>query len=380
MRNTIGLARLFTLLFSNLLIFSLSAATDGPRTLPASSQGSQQWEGQGSCGPDCSCGCLQGGVCTCHNPSVARENTYGVSECNQIDAEACGSGSFCNDPEVCCRYHDLSLQTAECCDKDGIWLPEDPVLFRPFMADPREICYSVGWRFNDNALTKNIIDVSFGDTLAIYRWCDMWPWHGQLQIEIEGAVWAVFDPCTESAPLINADYYVGFPLTYAIDRWQFRLRPFHISSHIGDEFLLNHPGFDRRNASNEYIDFFISHDFTEEIRFYGGIGYILREDESFKIKRYYSAVGAELRLMHLSFRDDKDCLMGFPIFAMHFRQNAEFKKHVDATYILGYQISKLCGLCRNLRFFIEYHDGYSLEGQFCKDPTNYFAIRSSYGF
>jgi hypothetical protein len=178
-------------------------------------------------------------------------------------------GECCADPcNVCSRYHDNALQTIECCDSGGIWLPEDPPLFRPFMADPREVCYSVGWRFNDNALTKNIIDVSFGDSLAIYRWCDVWPLHGQLQFEIEGAVWAIFDPCQESAPLINADYYVGFPLSYAIDRWQFRLRPFHISSHIGDEFLLNHPGFDRRNASNEYVDFFVSFDMTPEIRFY----------------------------------------------------------------------------------------------------------------
>lgn len=370
-KSTYGLARVFTGFLSNLLIFSASAVADDSFTLPSMNQDVPQWNERGLCESE-------------FTSANLGENEFNMNTSSETECDCCSDEQICNycngDPEVRARYHDLALQTVECCDHDGIWLPEDPVLFRPFMADPREICYSVGWRFNDNALTKNIIDVSFGDTLAIYRWCDMWPWHGQLQIEIEGAVWAVFDPCTESAPLINADYYVGFPLTYAIDGWQFRLRPFHISSHIGDEFLLNHPGFDRRNASNEYLDFFISHDLTQEIRFYGGVGYILREDESFKIKRFYSAVGAELRLMRLSFYDDKDYLMGFPIFAMHFRQNGEYKKHVDATYILGYQISKQCGLCRNLRFFIEYHDGYSVEGQFCKDPTNYFAIRGSYGF
>lgn len=314
--------------------------------------------------------------------TLANDSAEDQTPCDSSEEHYDGQdfGDCCTDPcNIRARYHDNALQTIECCD-GGIWLPEDPPLFRPFMADPREVCYSVGWRFNDNALTKNIIDVSFGDSLAIYRWCDVWPWHGQLQFEIEGAVWAVFDPCTESAPLINADYYVGFPLSYAIDRWQFRLRPFHISSHIGDEFLLNHPGFDRRNASNEYLDFFVSFDITPELRFYGGVGYIVREDESFKIKPFYSAAGAELRLMQLGFYDEKDFLVGFPIFGMHFRQNGEYKKHFDATYILGYQFSKLCGLCRNMRFFIEYHDGYSSEGQFCKDPTSYFAIRGSYGF
>jgi hypothetical protein len=248
------------------------------------------------------------------------------------------------------------------------------------MADPREICYSVGWRFNDDIFNKNVIDVSFGDTLAIYRWCNVWPWNGQLQLELEGALWAIFEPLLESSPLVNADYYVGLPITYAIDRWQFRLRGYHISSHIGDEFLLTHHNFDRRNASAEYVDFFISHDLTEEIRIYAGLGYIVSQDEEFKCKPFYSAVGAELRLLSWGFQDEKDVLYGCPIYAMHFRQNGEFKKHIDATYILGYEVGKLCGLQRRWRVFMEYHDGYSVEGQFCKRPTNYFSLRTSYGF
>lgn len=264
--------------------------------------------------------------------------------------------------------------------KGGIWLPEDPPLFRPFMADPRQVTYSVGWRFNDNAMTKNNIDVSYGDTCAIYRWLDVWPWHGQLQIELEGALWAIFNPCAESAPLMNADYYCCIPITYAIDRWQFRLRGFHISSHIGDEFLLNHPGFDRRNPSAEYLDFFISHDLTEEIRIYAGLGWIVAQDKSFKFSPFYSAIGAELRLLSWGFLDSKDVLYGCPIFGMYFRQSADFSRHIDATYVLGYEFGKLCGLFRRLRFFAEYHDGYSLEGQFYKTPTDYFSVRLTYGF
>jgi hypothetical protein len=262
----------------------------------------------------------------------------------------------------------------------GIWLPEDPVLFRPFMADPREIDYSVGWRFNDNAFTKNIIAVSFGDTFPLYRWCDIGPWHGELQLELEGAVWAIFDPIEESSPLINADYYVGFPLTYAFPQWQFRLRGFHISSHIGDEFLLNHPAFDRRNASAEYLDFFVSHDLTKEIRLYGGIGYVIMQDREFRTKRLYGAAGAELRLLRLGFYDAKDILYGCPIYGMHFRASGDFRHHIDSTFILGYEFGKLVGLYRKLRFFLEYHDGYSVEGQFSKIATNYFSIRTSYGY
>lgn len=291
------------------------------------------------------------------------------------------SADECCECEVQTRFKDPDLQMIESCDScRGVWMPEDPPLFRPFMADPRQVCYSVGWRFDDDALVQNVIPISYGDTFAVYRWCDVWPWHGMLQIDLEGALWAVFDPCYESAPLMNADYYVGVPITYAIDGWQFRLRGYHISSHIGDEFLLNHPNFDRRNPSAEYLDFFISHDLTDEIRVFAGIGCILQQDKSFHFSPFYAALGGEVRLRKLGFYDKHDLLYGCPILGVYIRQSNDFKKHIDATYVLGYEFGKLCGLYRRLRVFLEYHDGYSCDGQFYRYATSYFSVRTTYGF
>lgn len=310
-----------------------------------------------SCTSECGCGCAMNSKCRCNGPDdcVTIEDYYdGETEC----------------------------QRAAECGKCGVWLPEEPVLFKPLLADPRQITYSVGWRFNDQVLANNIADVSFGDTVAIYQWCNVWPYRGKLRIELEGALWAVFAQCQESAPLINADYYVGIPITYAIPHWQFRLRFFHISSHIGDEFLINNlpKGFRRKNPSAEYLDFFVSHDFTPDLRLYGGVGWMVQQDESFCIGPFYAEGGVELHLQGLRYVDHCDRLYGVPFYAMNFRYNKVFKNHVDATYVLGYEWGKFCGLCRKLRVFLEYHDGYSLEGQFQKFPTNYFSIRASYGF
>lgn len=278
------------------------------------------------------------------------------------------------------REGDLECAYAHMCGHPGIWFPETPTLFRPFLADPRQITYSGGWRFWDKALSRNVIDVSFGDYLGVYEWCDVWPWHGQMRVEIEGAVWAVFAPCKESSPLINADYYLGIPLTYAIDRWAFRLRGFHVSSHVGDEWLILHPKFRRLNPSAESIDFSVSHEFSDDIRLYGVLGYTFHQDPSFKLGPFYAEAGLELRLRALRFTDYCDKMYGTPFYGMHFRFNRSFKNHVDATYVVGYEWEKFCGLCRKVRFFLEYHDGYSLEGQFAKCPTHYLALRMSYGF
>jgi hypothetical protein len=303
----------------------------------------------------------------------------------------CEPECYCGDNVIPADSHsaywkkdgELECSYAHACGHCGIWLPEEPMLFKPFIADPRQVDYSVGWRFRDRSLASNIIDVSFGDALGIYEWCDVWPWKGQLRIEIEGALWAVFAPLKESAPLYNADYYVGVPITYAIDRWQFRLRGFHISSHIGDEFLITHcdKGFERFNPSAEYLDFAVSHEFTDDIRLYGLLGVIMHHDESFRCGGpLYAEAGMELRFHPLQYIDFCNKLIGTPFYAMHWRYNRAFKHHIDMTYALGYEWAKFSGLCRKLRIFMLYHDGYGVDGQFCKIPTHYFSIRMSYGY
>jgi hypothetical protein len=280
---------------------------------------------------------------------------------------------YATDPETDCEYareHNLW----------GIWLPEAPPLFRPFIADPRQVTYSVGWRWNDQVLEKNVIPVSFGDIFPIFRWCDIWYPRGDLEFGIEGAVWAVFDPLHESSPLIDADYYVGFPISYSFGTWAFRLRGYHISTHIGDEFLLNHPHFDRRNPSIEAFDFYVSNQFTRDIRLYGGIGWLACQDDSFRVGEFYFEAGVELRLMELGYRDYCNRLYGVPFFAMDFYYQSHFKHHINSTYAIGYEWGKVSGLRRRFRIFLEYHDGYSVEGQFSKHPTNYLSIRGTYGF
>jgi len=264
----------------------------------------------------------------------------------------------------------------------GEWLPETPPLFRPFAADPRQVTYSVAWRFNDTAITKNAIPVSFGDICVLYEWNNVdFGWvSGPMQLGVEGALWAIFEPLNESSPLVDADYYVGFPLTLRDGPWSYRLRGYHISTHIGDEFLLNHPGFDRRNPSAEFLDFSVSYEFTDEIRLYGLGGVILHQDPSFPLKRWFVQGGSEIRLYRLGFVDYCQHLYGTPIFAMNFFYRPNFHGRVDATYILGYEFGKLSGLQRRLRAFVEYHDGYSVEGQFCKLRTTYLSLRLTYGF
>ncbi|MGE0467733.1 MAG: DUF1207 domain-containing protein [Steroidobacteraceae bacterium] len=96
------------------------------------------------------------------------------------------------------------------------------------------------------------------------------------QFGIADAVFAQFGLERPSSDLINADYVIGLPLAWRRDDWSGRMRLYHQSSHLGDEFLLNTQP-QRVNLSFEAIEAIIAHDFGG-LRMYGGGEYLIDRD------------------------------------------------------------------------------------------------------
>jgi len=142
----------------------------------------------------------------------------------------------------------------------GTWFPQQTVLYPPMIANPRATVYSAAYRIGDNVMGTKSIAVSLGDNFPIFRWRNVFWWEGDLQIDIQAGIWSVFKMGVhhngEISELMNTDYLVGFPLSYAFDKWAFRLRVYHVSCHLGDEFMVHHPEVVRVNPSMEAIDFF----------------------------------------------------------------------------------------------------------------------------
>lgn len=265
----------------------------------------------------------------------------------------------------------------------GIWFPQMTELFLPLIADPRAATYSLGWRSGDRVCGKKSIGVSLGDDFPIYRWLDLFG-GGDMQIGIEAGIWSVFnmDPnpnlANGTAELVNTDFYVGIPITYAVGPWSFRLRGYHISGHLGDEYMIDHPNVKRLNPSIEAIDFFTSYQATEAIRLYVGPGVYVHSDPTFKWKPLYLEYGTEVRFLGSKFYNQR--LYGTCFIAMLWRNLEELDYDFDGTYRAGYEFSKLQGIGRKFRGYIGYHHGYSLEGQFAKKRTHYFEYNINYGF
>ncbi len=269
----------------------------------------------------------------------------------------------------------------------GVWFPQETVLFQPLIANPRQVDYSAVYRYGDKVMGDNTIAVSIGDTFPIFRWFHVGMPGGDLQLDVEGGVWAVFNysdiPCkkeNETCELVNADYLLGIPVSYAFDEWSFRGRIYHISGHLGDEYLVNRPCClcERVNPSFEALEFLASYQATPGIRVYFGPGFVIHSDSSFKIDPVYLDYGTEIRMFGTKFSYHR--LYGTPFLAVDIENWQQHDWEFDIFIRAGYEISKLQGTGRKMRIFLGYHDGFSYEGQFFNERTSYGEFGISWGF
>ncbi len=271
----------------------------------------------------------------------------------------------------------------------GVWFPQSTVLFLPLIADPREPVYSANYRAGDRVMGRKSIAVSMGDDFPFFRWINVGSAGADIQIGITAGVWAVFNFSHVprrgggDCELMNTDYLVGIPMSYALKKWTFRLRPYHISGHLGDEFLVDHPKFcrnrhKRKNPSFEALDWINSYQFSSGLRIYGGPGVVMHSDKSFHLDPFYVMWGTEIRLFGQKHHYHR--LYGTPFFAAHMENWQQHDWDIDMTFKLGYELSKLQGVGRKMRLYVQYHEGFSYEGQFFNKRVQYGEVGFSWGF
>lgn len=163
-----------------------------------------------------------------------------------------------------------------------VGFPEDQI-FCPLIADPKEprsfVSYLHGtFRSLDDPTGEgtSIASVGVGDTFGLFRVGGPDPGEG-IQLDVMGSIFAQFDLGTESNDLINADYIVGFPLTFRRNGFSFRAKLYHQSSHLGDEYLLRSDEIVRENLSFESIEFLVSQELSV-LRLYVGAEKIFRRE------------------------------------------------------------------------------------------------------
>ncbi|MGH8530299.1 MAG: DUF1207 domain-containing protein [Nevskiales bacterium] len=241
-------------------------------------------------------------------------------------------------------------------------LPPGP-LFKPLLADPREPRFSVNYQHHrTDALNFDAADVSLGEYVGFVEGDRG---NSRYQIGLQGAVFALFNLDSDSFDLINADYLIGFPLTWRRHEWSARTRLYHISSHLGDEFLLGNPGIDRINLSYEVVDALLSHEW-KQTRLYGG-GVVVHSDPD--LDRGLAQFGGEYDWGTIW--DGVDLSLGADL-----KGTAEQDWSVNQSYRAGISFTRST---REVRLMLQHYRGFSPNGQFFTERLRYTGIGLYFG-
>jgi hypothetical protein len=132
-------------------------------------------------------------------------------------------------------------------------LPSD-VIWHSYMAGPKESRMS-GTAFQELNSDQTLLDVTLGGRASILRYgtrVNGQPYGWELQIEGAGMPRLNLD---ENWDLESADFRFGMPLIYGNDIVQFKFSYYHLSSHLGDEYILRQgiPASDRINYSRDAL-------------------------------------------------------------------------------------------------------------------------------
>jgi hypothetical protein len=169
-------------------------------------------------------------------------------------------------------------------ERDFVAFPVGGV-FCPLAADPKAehsfMTFLHGEFANLTDLDGNtdMGSVGIADEVPIGRWSGSRPGEG-FQFGISGAVFAQFDLESASFDLINADYLISLPLTFRESGFTTRLRVYHQSSHLGDEFVLREDDIERENLSFESLELILSQEVSVLRAYLGGEWLFRREPET----------------------------------------------------------------------------------------------------
>jgi len=143
----------------------------------------------------------------------------------------------------------------------------DGLIYPSYLAGPKEPRLAGVW--NHDPGLGWMLDLEAGGRVALLRYGtenlqrpDGW------ELGIEGAAFPRLDADHEG-DMISTDFRVGVPLTFGFGPWRMKLAVYHLSSHLGDEFMLRFPDIPRDNYSRNAIVLGSGCYLTEDVFLYG---------------------------------------------------------------------------------------------------------------
>lgn len=228
------------------------------------------------------------------------------------------------------------------------------LLYKAYLAGEKEPRISSAWLAprQGNIVWENTL----GGRVGVIRYGNSNPLRPQgFQFDLEGAVMARVDPQADSAPLIASDYRIGLLGTWRVEDTAIKAGYYHLSSHVGDEYLINNPGFDRLNYVRDSLIVGVTEYFADDDwSVYGEFAYAFNaEDGAEPIELQYGVQWAPM----------VTGWPGTPYAAINGHTREDFGWITSVNVMAGWLWrSKYTN--RTLRVGMQYYDGPSMQWEF----------------
>jgi hypothetical protein len=265
---------------------------------------------------------------------------------------------------------DPSAGTARHSDNTA-FLPADD-LFRPLLADPKEPRFYLSVRLFEYEKVKKTeaFTGGYGEIFGLYRHMSAtggWSW----QSNFGGGIHAQFDLRAPSMDLVNADYTIGFPISFRKGAESWRVTPYHQSSHLGDEFLLRN-NIDRIELSYESIDVTGSYEWSKWRVYYGGEYLVHKEPKNLKPLGLHGGVEY--------YGTDRVIGRGRLVGGWDLKSDEEHAWSMNSSLKIGLQFDSSENNGRYIRVLAEGYKGFTPYGQFYSSRSGYAGIGVYLGF
>jgi len=238
-------------------------------------------------------------------------------------------------------------------DERFLQLLPDGLLYKSYLAGEKEPRFRSVWLYERGR--GWIWEPAVGGRVGLIRYGTRGAINPQgWQLDLEGAAFPRIDP-VEGSQLDAIDVRAGMVATWRSGPTAVKAGYYHISSHVGDEFLLRNPGFVRIEYVRDSAILGLIHNLTPDVAVYGEIGY---------------AIGAQGGAKPLEFQFGAEFspaiangLRGTPFAAVngHLREDFDFSGSINV--VAGWQWrGPKSG--RLFRAGFQYYNGQSLQYQF----------------
>ena len=226
----------------------------------------------------------------------------------------------------------------------------DGLMFKNYLASNEEgrmgsqLYYdkNIGWTW-DGSLGGHVGILRYGTQDAL--WPEGW------QFDVDGVALPRLD---STRSIVSTDFRIGFPITYREGSWEFKFGYYHLSSHLGDLYMLSHPDVMRINYVREQLVMGVAYRPILDLRIYGEANWAFHNDGGSQPWEFQFGIDYS--------PSQPNGIYGAPFAAINSKIEEDLNYSGNVTFEAGWQWRGTTG--HTFRTGLQYFDGYSFQRQF----------------